>query len=128
MNKSNRIYKLCFCIGVAIVFVSFKNDTSKIVGKKWWHLRENDTKNTITYKAEGYNIPASRGREGFILNDKKTATIFNIAPSCGIAPVDAKWKYKNKILMIKSKNNQIAFKIKTITDSTIVGEVSSMVW
>ncbi len=65
------------------------------IGQVWIHSHEEDSADLRAYRAEGFDFPPSRGREGFQIHADSTFTLFGIAPTDGVQRQKGSWKYKN---------------------------------
>lgn len=70
------------------------------VGQVWIHSHEEDSADVRAYRAEGFDFPPSRGREGFQLHADSTFTLFGIAPTDGVQQQKGSWEYKNGMLHV----------------------------
>lgn len=66
-------------------------DEKSLIGH-WIHSHEEDTADTLVYRAEGFAFPPSRGRNALELRSDGSATDKPIAPTDGNASYDGRWE------------------------------------
>jgi len=89
-------FTIIFIILIAFIACKTKKPaSSKAIDEKvfntWVHEGEKDSDSTRQYRPSNYELPPSRGRQGFTIEKNGNFILKDIAPACGLESFDGKW-------------------------------------
>ena len=122
-----------------IILISFiacktkKPASSKAIDEKiftsWVHEGEKDSDSTRQYRPSNYELPPSRGRQGFTIEKNGNFTLKDIAPTCGLESFEGKWiQEQNRNFMVsfpKKAEKYFKFEIVSIEKDLLIIKIKN---